>query len=56
MRLYPGGVTVALAFAVAALSHNAARAAEFSLEEALSAAYQTNPKLQAQSAELRATD
>lgn len=56
MRLYPGGISVVLAFAVAALSHNAARAAEFSLEEALGAAYQTNPQLQAQRAQLRATD
>ncbi|HEX5280088.1 MAG TPA: TolC family outer membrane protein [Micropepsaceae bacterium] len=52
----PGMIRVAMACAMAALSHTSARAAEFSLEEALGMAYQTNPKLQAQRAQLRATD
>jgi outer membrane protein len=40
----------------ALIAAGAARAAEFTLEEALGAAYATNPRLEAQRAQLRATD
>lgn len=52
----PRIIQIVVACTVAALFQNSARAAEFSLEEALGMAYQTNPKLEAQRAQLRATD
>jgi outer membrane protein len=56
MARWRTGTAVCASFATALIVTGSAHAAEFTFEEALGAAYATNPRLEAQRAQLRATD